>query len=144
MHIFNNNYTDKKITREINNLVGKPFPFLSILAKKGIGSTRMTLESFSPGLYNYFDDDHDIKKVNVELRPKGVVIYIKNKINDYKWVIPFYALHFYKTDYFSIHAHGNFLKFHCKNVFPANEKFFEKVMTEKTLVAIDFELPNLK
>ena len=138
MHIFNNNHTDKKITLKINQLVGKPYSFITILAKKGIGSRRILVDSYSPGLHKYFDQDNDLKKVNFELRPEGIIVFIKNKINDYKWVIPFHALHIYSTELFSVHAHGNFLKFKSSEVFPFNKKFFDKVMAERALLMQDY------
>ena len=139
MHIFNNNHTDKKITIKIDKIVGKPYSFLTVLAKRGIGSRRILIDSYSPGLHSYFDQDNDLRKVNFELRPEGIIVFIKNKINDYKWVIPFHALHIYNTELFSIHAHGNFLKFKSSEVFPYNKKFFDKVMAERALVMQDYE-----
>ena len=134
MYIFNNNHNDKEITQALNKLVGKPFSLIDRFKQKGIGSRRIVVESFSPGLFHYFDDDNDLKKVNFELRPKGIIVYIKNKINDYKWAIPYYALHIYNTQTFSIHAHGNFLKFKQNEVFPYNQNFFDQVMSARNLV----------
>lgn len=136
--IFNNNHNDKKIKKKISALVGTSFSWIERFKRKGIGSTRIKVIHTSAGLKDYFGRDQDIKYINIELRPKGILVYIKNKVNDYVWVIPFYKLSLYQSKHYSIHADGEFLKCDLSTIYPRNEKFFRKIHEKKSQLANEF------
>ena len=70
----------------------------------------------------------DINYGNIELREKGIVIHITKGLKNFSWAIPYYQLHTYKTDGFSIHAHGNFVRFKNNKLLKENKKFIDKVI----------------
>lgn len=117
-----------RITREINELVGKPFSFKMRLIMRGIGSHRMKIEKSSIEIYEKLSKFQQIKYGSVELRPKGILVHFKDNLTHWVWVIPYYKLVLYQTDYDSIHADGNFLNFNKVSLKQTNELFFKKIL----------------
>lgn len=129
--LFNTSYTDKEITKQINNLVGKPFSFIKAIKLKGIGSKRMIIEEVSPNLHTIVNLVNDINYGSIELRPKGILIHIGKGLQRFAWVIPYYKLVIYKTNGASIHADGKFIHFRENKTFKENKQFFKKLLDQK-------------
>lgn len=129
--IFNTTYADKKITASINDLVGKQYSFVQSIKRKGTGSKRMIIGEASPSMQQYINTVSDINYANIELRPKGIVVYINQGLKNFSWAIPYYQLVIYKTNGSSIHAQGKFIHFKNNNTFKENKAFFKKLMSEK-------------
>ena len=98
----------------------------------GIGSKRLILESFSIKFEDYIKDGFDLNYVNIELRKKGIKVFITNRLNRITWVVPYYRLVIYKTPFFSIHSNGSFLKFSNKLNHKENLSFFRKLVKIKS------------
>ena len=116
-----------RVTKEINQLVGKPFGFKSRLIMGGIGSHRMKIEKSSKEIFEKLSKFQDIKYGSVEIRPNGILIHFKNNLKHWIWAIPYYKLVIYQTDYDSIHAEGNFINFKKEHLKKTNTKFFRKL-----------------
>lgn len=129
--IFNLNYNDPTITRKINELVGKPYSLRERILKGGTGTSKLLVKEMSNELVAKFGLNHDLKYVSIELRSKGIIVYIKSKINDYAWPMPFYKLSVYQSNYFSIHFDGLFIKLDLTTVYPKNKKFVDQLMAAK-------------
>ncbi|WP_304145709.1 hypothetical protein [Mesoflavibacter zeaxanthinifaciens] len=129
--LFNTSYTDKEITKQINNLVGKPFSFIKAIKLKGIGSKRMIIDEVSPNLHTIVNLVNDINYGSIELRPKGILIHIGKGLQRFAWVIPYYKLVIYKTNGASIHADGKFIHFRENKTFKENKQFFKKLLDQK-------------
>ncbi|WP_336128676.1 hypothetical protein [Mesoflavibacter sp. CH_XMU1422-2] len=129
--LFNTSYTDKEITKQINNLLGKPFSFLQAIKLKGIGSKRMIIDEVSPNLHTVINLVNDINYGSIELRPKGILIHIGKGLQRFAWVIPYYKLVIYKTNGASIHADGKFIHFRKNKTFKENKQFFKKLLDQK-------------
>ena len=117
-----------RATREINELVGKPFSFKMRLVMRGIGSHRMKIEKSSIEIYEKLSKFQQIKYGSVELRPRGIIIHFKDNLTHWVWVIPYYKLVLYQTDFDSIHADGNFLNFNKVSLKQTNELIFKKIL----------------
>ena len=117
-----------RVTREINELVGKSFSFKMRLVMRGIGSHRMKIEKSSIEIYEKLSKFQQIKYGSVELRPSGIIIHFKDNLTHWVWVIPYYKLVLYQTDFDSIHADGNFLNFNKVSLKQTNELFFKKIL----------------
>ena len=117
-----------RITREINELVGKPFSFKMRLIMRGIGSHRMKIEKSSIEIYEKLSKFQQIKYGSVELRPKGILVHFKDNLTHWVWVIPYYKLVLYQTDYDSIPADGNFINFNKVSLRQTNDLFFKKIL----------------
>lgn len=125
------NSNDKERRKLIDDCVGKPFSLMERIKKGGIGSRRMLIESASGEFEKCFGYNNDLKYANIELRPKGILIYIKNKVNDYVWVVPYYQLVIFQNRFFSLHANGLKIQFNMKSVYPANRQFIKKMLLSK-------------
>jgi hypothetical protein len=136
MKIFNKNYNEPRITREIEALVGKPFSFRERLKRRGIGSSKLRVIEMSENLQPYFDKSVNLIHISIELRPIGIIVYLKGNVNDYAWAIPFYHLSIFQSDLYSVHAEGAFVKLDLKSVYPNNSKFVKQLQTAKA----DYEL----
>jgi len=130
--IVDSTYVLKKETRELlNDIVGKPFSFLQSIKLKGIGCKRMIVDEVSPSLMDYVNQVSDINYANIELRPKGILIYLNKGLKNFTWAIPFYQLVIYKINGSSIHAQGKFIHFRNNTTFKENKAFFDKLLDEK-------------
>jgi len=129
--ILNTTHNSKENDESINNLVGKSFKFRARLKLKGIGSKRMVIDNVSPNFYKYLNRIADINYSSIELRPKGILVYINKGLQNFTWAIPYYQLVIYKTNGSSIHGQGSFVHFKNNRMFKENKTFFDKLLNEK-------------
>jgi hypothetical protein len=130
--IFNSTYSDPEKDLEVNKIIGKKFNLIESILMRGIGSKRLILDSFSLKFQKYIKDGFDLNYANIELRKKGIKVFITNRQNRITWVIPYYRLVIYKTPFFSIHCNGSFLKFSNKLNHKENLSFFRKLVKIKS------------
>ncbi|WP_417859197.1 hypothetical protein [Xanthomarina gelatinilytica] len=131
--ILNTTYTERDQEERIDNLVGKKFGFIETLKLKGIGSKRMIINKASNKIESLLNKSQDINYVNIELRPKGVLLRIHATLKTYAWVIPYYQLVVFKSLNTSIHAQGQFIQFKQDNRLRDNKGFFQKMMDQRLL-----------
>lgn len=129
--ILNSTHTNKKNKILITDLVGRSFSFFESLKMKGVGSKRMIINDVSPNLKTYMNLISDVNYANIELRQKGIVIYINKGLKNFTWAIPYYQLVIFKTNGSSIHAQGRFIHFKNSKTFRENKTFFNKMLDEK-------------
>lgn len=129
--ILDSTYNNKEHKPLLEDMVGKPFTFLESFKMKGVGSKRMIIAEVSPNLASYMNLVSDVNYANIELRKKGILIYINKGLKTYTWAIPYYHLVMYRTNGISVHAQGSFIHFKNNKTFKENKKFFEKMMDEK-------------
>lgn len=125
--IFNTTYKNKDDEVQLNEMLGKPYSFIERIKLKGIGSSKLIIKEFSTYLKPKDKQVSDINYVNIELRPKGVILHFTNKQQRFAWAIPYYKLHIYKTNFFSIHANGHFIKIQKDKQYRANHSFLNKM-----------------
>lgn len=89
------------------------------------------IDDVSIGFKNIMNTVADINYGNIELREKGLLVHINKGLKNYSWAIPFYQLHIYKTNGFSIHAQGNFVRFKSNKLLKENKKFIDKLIDLK-------------
>ncbi|QOD62437.1 hypothetical protein H9I45_06090 [Polaribacter haliotis] len=129
--IFNTTHKNKDAEATINDLVGSAYTFFEAIKKKGVGSKRMMVSDVSPNFKNIMNVVSDINYANIEIRKKGILVHINKGLKNFSWAIPFYQLYMYKTDGFSIHAQGNFIKFTSNKLLKENKKFIDKLVDLK-------------
>ena len=125
--IFNSTYTDKDKELEVEKLIGKKYSFFSSIRLDGVGSKRLIIEETSPKFKKIIIQKNDLIYSNIELRRRGVIVYIAEGLNRFSWAIPYYKLVIYKTPNYSIHSDGNFIRFSNHLNFKENLKFFKKL-----------------
>ena len=129
--IYNSTYTDIEKDIETDYLVGKKFNLLKSIRLGGIGSKRLIVEELGINFKKLVQQKNDIIYSNIELRKKGIIVYVVDGQKRFTWVIPFYKLVIYKTPSFSIHSDGNFIRFSNKLNHKQNLVFFKKILDHK-------------
>jgi hypothetical protein len=129
--ILNSTHVNKEYKQLLIDLIDKPFSFLESIRMKGIKSKRIIIKDVSPNIKSYMNLVSDTNYANIELRKKGLLIYINKGLQNLTWVIPYYQLVVYKTNGSSIHAQGKFIHFEINKTYKENKKFFDKMLDEK-------------
>ena len=122
--IFNTTHRNKEAESIFNDLLGKPYTFFQSIKLGGTGSKRMMIEEVGPRFQKYLNTVADINYGNIELRKQGIIIHLNKGLQTFSWAIPFYQLYTYKTNGFSIHAHGNFVRFRNNKLLKENSCWF--------------------
>ena len=122
--IFDTSYSDKQITRKINQTVGLPYPFKQRFKMGGIGSRRMTIHEISSEYKKYMNSDHYISTANIELRPAGIIIHFRHKLQAYSWVMPFGDLRIVYEQHLRLESQDKFIQFNE----PGNDRFINKMI----------------
>tara|TARA_B110001452_G_C14801660_1_gene279724 strand:+ start:41 stop:454 length:414 start_codon:yes stop_codon:yes gene_type:complete len=131
--IFNSTHTDKEKELEVEKLIGKKYSLFSSIKFNGIGSKRLIIKETSPKFKKIIIQKNDLIYSNIELRYRGIIVYVAEGLNRFSWVIPYYKLVIYKTPNYSIHSDGNFIKFSNDLNFKENLKFFKKLINHKAI-----------
>ena len=126
VQIFNVTYPDAKIKSNIDALVGNSFSFFKRITSKGIGSRRMIIDDHSKIFEPFLLQKHYLTYSNIELRPKGIMIYIHKKLENYVWVIPYEKISICKSgDHLLIFQNNDFLKF--RSAYQFNAAFIDRI-----------------
>lgn len=129
--ILNSTYHNDDTIELINDIVGQPFSWLKRFRLGGVGSKRMIVNTCSPKFSFVQNKTEDINYGNIELRPKGIVVFINKGLETFAWPIPYYKLVVYKTEGLSLHANGSFIKFKSNKTFKENKGFISKLLDQK-------------
>ena len=119
--IYNSTYNDIEKEIETNNLVGKKFNLIKSIRLGGIGSKRLIVEDLSVNFKKMIQQKNDLIYSNIELRNKGIIVYVVEGQKRFTWVIPS----------FSIHSDGNFIRYSNQLNHKQNLNFFKKVLDHK-------------
>ena len=126
--IYNTTHINKEAEAIFNDLLGNAYSFFKAIKIGGIGSKRMIIDEVSPNFSRFMNTTSDINYGNIELRDKGILIHINKGLKNFSWPIPFYQLHTYKTEGFSFHAHGNYVRFKNNKLLKENKKFIDRII----------------
>ena len=98
MMLIQTSYYSKEKKELIDSLLGKSFGLLQRIKLKGIGSQIFILED-SPNLEltDLFKHQSGTRFCNIELRPKGIIVWFRVKIDNWILVLPFHKLTIYKS-----------------------------------------------
>lgn len=136
--ILNTTYTNKDNDAMINEMVGRSFSIWEKLKMKGTGSGRMIITDVSPRLERALLNGPDINYANIELRPKGILVRITRRLDNFTWIIPYYQLYTYLTNGLSIHGQGEFLHFRNDRFLKSNRDFIKKMLNLKVIFTKDY------
>jgi hypothetical protein len=127
-------YNDKKITRKIEDELGKPFTLRERWAMRGIGSPKLILTETSIQISNLMNLDNNRNACNIEMRPKGIIVGFRSNLNSYALIIPYYKLVLYKgkAEEYSIYRDNYFFKIEARPKDKAVHTFMKKVMAAKS------------
>lgn len=129
--LFNISYNDKDVVRKIDEELGKPFTLKERFKMNGIGSPKLFITQTSTEIHNLLILDNNTSVCNVELRPKGIIVGFRSRLDSYALIIPFYKLTIYKGEasVYSIYRDHYFVK--VKSDTKAVQKFFKKILDYK-------------
>lgn len=138
--LLNISYNDIKQKKEIDKLVGKPFSIKERLKMGGIGSEKLIISSASVNIRNLLLLDNNINKCNIELRPKGIIVFFRSLLETYGLIIPYFKLKIYKgkAEEYSIYKDSFYIKVLADK--KSIHKFFKKIIKnrlENILPSID-------
>ena len=131
--LFITTHTDPEQRQLIDDIAGRPYSFWDKIKMGGVGSGRMIIEEASPKLQQTLRNGHDLNYANIELRPKGILVRITRRMDNFAWVIPYYKLHLYKTNGISLHANGQFIYLRKDRMLRNNSRFFKKLLEIKSI-----------
>ncbi len=121
--IFDTSYSNKETTRQINLAVGLPFSWKQRWKMGGIGSRRMTIHDISKEYKKYMSADHYVSTASIELRPKGIIIHFRHKLQAYSWVMSYDSLKIGYEHGLKLECDGKYISFDQ----PGNERFIQKL-----------------
>ncbi len=129
--LLNVSYSDKKITKKIDDAVGKPFTLKERFAMGGIGSPKLNIAQTSVEINNLLILDNNRNTCNIEIRPKGIIVRFRSLLETYGLVIPYHKLNIYKGDMaiHSIYMDHYYIKVHSDT--KAVQKFFKKLLDHR-------------
>ena len=134
--VLNTSHSDPKIERQISTLVGESFSLLKRFEMRGIGSPKLEILQASTDLHNILSVNQDRLRCSIELRPKGVIIHFKSRLDTYALPIPYHKLSIYKgeSNSYSLFMDQYKLKINASDSMV--KAFIQKVLNAKVL-AID-------
>jgi hypothetical protein len=130
--IFNTTHTNKDYEAECNLMIGSRYTFFEKIKLGGIGSGRLLINTISDKINLGKLKFSEINYGNIELRKKGIIVHFTNKLERFSWIIPYYKLVIYSTDYFSIYSNGNYIRFTKNKNYTENKTFIKRVNELKT------------
>ncbi|MBA4746076.1 MAG: hypothetical protein H2058_12545 [Muricauda sp.] len=129
--LLNVSYSNKDITKKIDEAIGKPIPIKERFAMGGIGSPKLFITEASLDIYNLLVLDNSTNSCNIEIRPNGIIVRFRARLETYGLIIPYYKLNVYKGDIgiYSIYMDHYFIK--VKSDTKAIQRFFRKLMDHR-------------
>jgi len=130
--VWNTSHNDQKVEREIITAVGSPYSLLDRIIKGGIGSPKLNIISASEELSRLIYINQDRHQCSIELRPKGIIVHLKSRLDTYALPIPYYKLTIYKgdKDVFTLFKDQHIIKVEVKDA--RVKAFFRRILDEKS------------
>lgn len=115
----------------INEKVGESYSLIQRIKMGGAGSHRMVIEEHSPNFMSILRRNNSTDYCSIELRPGGIIVHIHKRLNSYAWLVPYHLMSIFKSNTFSIHAAGEFLKLRMDKNYDVNRKLLDRMMEMK-------------
>ncbi|MCV9388954.1 hypothetical protein [Reichenbachiella ulvae] len=132
------NYS-KEVDQLINDTVGKPFGFMDRIKMRGIGSQKLVIEEANEEIELLIGDRSFQRHVNIELRPKGIIIWFRVKLDSWVLALPYYRLTIYKSPgHLSLFAEQWRLKMIPAYYAEMNQNFIHKLLELKSESALSY------
>jgi len=97
--ILNISYQSKSQERDINVFVGLSYTFWESLKMGGSGSQKLIINDCHEIFDPYLKQLHSTKYCNIELRPKGIGLRFRYKLEAIGWFIPYTTLDYHHEDF---------------------------------------------
>lgn len=142
MILKNISYNNKVIKNEIDKLVGPAFSWRERLRMKGIGSPGFKVVRASSQIEALLAVDNRRWQCHVELRPSGIILAFRSRLETYGWIVPYRSLSILKSeDYLSFYSAQYFVKVVWEAQSIAANKFLMKLLTLKAKASDSEAMP---
>ncbi|MBK9291414.1 MAG: hypothetical protein IPM52_07290 [Bacteroidetes bacterium] len=129
MMIYLLSHNDLKIKSEINQIIGRPYTFRERWLMGGNGSGGQVVTEADEKLLACLPDDGSIRKCNIELREKGILVGFHRGLETFGWVVPYYMLTIYgHSNSLTLYAGPHRLSLRWPAHIRSNQKFLDKLM----------------
>jgi hypothetical protein len=122
-------YYSKRKENQINEMIGKPFGLIRRIKMKGVGSQKFVIRSANQEITNLFDHQNGEIFTNIEIRPKGIALWFRSRIDVYILMIPYHLLSIYNNGGY-INIYGGQWKIMIK---PAHNQYLNLKFLSKLL-----------
>ena len=136
--LLNLSYKDKKIKSKINREVGNEFNFIEKFKLRGNGSPKLLISECSSNIDELLSLNNNIKKCNIELRKKGIIIRFRSLLETYGLIVPYYKLKIFKGKKNEISLYKDNFSVKLKIVGKDVKNFFKKLKEQKYKYEKDF------
>ena len=136
--LLNLSYKDKKIKSKINKEVGDEFNFIEKFKLRGNGSPKLLISECSSNIDELLSLNNNIKKCNIELRKKGIIIRFRSLLETYGLIVPYYKLKIFKGKKNEISLYKDNFSVKLKIVGKYFKNFFKKLKEQKYKYEKDF------
>ncbi|NQW28200.1 MAG: hypothetical protein HQ474_09840 [Flammeovirgaceae bacterium] len=132
--VLNISYDDKRQEDEINNFVGSSYTFWQSLKMRGSGSQKLIIKQSHDVFKPYLTQRNSTKYCNIELRPRGIGLRFRFKLEAIGWFIPYEHLEIIFSDN---HIHLNdtttqyFMQLEPSHRSKIDQQFMDKLLTLK-------------
>lgn len=143
MLLKNISYNDKNLKLEIDALVGPAFSWGKRFRMKGIGSPKYRLIRASAPIEALLAVDNRRWLCNIELRPSGIILAFRSRLETYGWVVPYRSLSIFKNeDYLSLYSNQYFVKVVWEAKSISANKFLMKLLSLKARSSESEAMPH--
>ena len=97
--MLNISYQSKSQERDINDHVGLSYTFWESLKMGGSGSQKLIINDCHEIFDPYLKQLHSTKYCNIELRPRGIGLRFRYKLEAIGWFIPYTTLDYHHEDF---------------------------------------------
>ncbi len=132
MLLENISYNNKTLKKKIDNLIGPAFSWRERFRMKGIGSPKFKLVRASAPIEALLAVDNRRWLCHVELRPSGIILAFRSRLETYGWIVPYRNLSIFKNeDYLSFYSQQYLVKVVWEAQSIDANKFLMKLLTLK-------------
>jgi len=117
---------NRNIEKEINDLVGKSYSIWARIKMNGNGSPRLTISDASESIKNLLARDNNLNYCNIEIRPNGILLGFKSRLEVFAWCIPYYRLRIFQNQK-SVTLYSETEKVILQNKSATTNSFFRKL-----------------
>jgi hypothetical protein len=130
--IYNLSHNDRAIQAEVDTKLGKAFGLVERFRMGGNGSPALLIAGADEEIDALLPHDGSLRKCNIELRPNGLILGFKKRLETYGWVIPYYQLNIFKSgDQLNLYAGKHQVSLVWKGNVKNRDQFLLKLMQLK-------------
>jgi hypothetical protein len=131
--LLNVSYNDREISQKIDRELGKPFTLRERFRMGGIGSPKLILKETSLQISNLMNLDNNRNVCNIEMRPKGIIIGFRSRLDVYNLIVPYYKLVIFKgeSETYTLYKDHHFFRIMAKPQDKSVHRFIKKILEAK-------------